>query len=146
MIFDDCIVYYLNLDKDLSKKEKTTSELLKVFPNSVINRFPAILHKIGHIGCMMSHINLIKNALEQEKNNIFIFEDDIEWTCDINEFKNQINKINDYDIIALYYNIGYLENILEIDILDNNLGKIKNTRSAAGFLIKKSFIPKLLKV
>lgn len=146
MILDDYIVYYLNLDKCIQKKNDVENELLKVFDENLIVRFPAILHKKGQIGCTLSHIKILENALLQEKNNIFVFEDDVEFTYDVNLFKEHINKINDYNIIILSYNIGFHEKILHVKNLGNHLGLIKNTRSTAGYLINKSFIPTLLNV
>jgi GR25 family glycosyltransferase involved in LPS biosynthesis len=148
MILNNCKVYYINLEKDTERKEKVEIELKKVFREEQINRFNGIYHDIPFYGCGISHINVLKDALNSKEDNIFIFEDDVVWTYDMPKTKNIINSIKDYDIVMLYYNIGFGETILNFKKYEGNqnLYYIINGRACAGYLIKKSFIPKLLDI
>ncbi len=136
MIGENYIVYYINLNTEIERKKEIELELEKIFDRNKINRFNAIKNENGHLGAALSHTEVLKLALNQDKKNIFIFEDDIKWTHNIEKIKNIIFKDYDYNIIAISYNIGYYENTLQINNIGNNIG----------YLIKKSYIGKLLKI
>ena len=70
-------VFYINLDSCVERKESAERELLKVFPQTIIQRFPAIRHEKGYIGCAMSHLAALQLAKYQKLNNVLITEDDI---------------------------------------------------------------------
>lgn len=72
-------VIYINLEHRTDRKEQVESELLKVFPLEKIVRFNAIKHKIGAIGCSMSHIGALEMAIENKWKNVLIVEDDLQW-------------------------------------------------------------------
>tara|TARA_B110001450_G_scaffold176233_1_gene164577 strand:- start:175 stop:393 length:219 start_codon:yes stop_codon:yes gene_type:complete len=56
--------FYINL-RERTKKNKNTIEELKRFGISKPNRFEAIPHEIGLVGCVKSHIRCIELAKER---------------------------------------------------------------------------------
>lgn len=147
-IFNDCIVYYINLHDDIERRINVEKQLYNIFDEKDVVRFEAYYDEYGPYGVGISHIEVLKKALLQSKNNIFIFEDDVEWTLDKEQIYDIINSIDDYDITLLYYNIGHMENVLTYKKYEKNknLFLCNNARSCAGYLINKKFIQKLLEV
>ena len=89
---------------------------------------------IGCLGCLQSHREVIKLAIERDYNNILILEDDTEFIENfekIYEYSQQIN--NDYDMLYLAgshsgKNKSYSKNI----------NKIKGTHTTGSYLIKRN--------
>ena len=69
-------IYVINLKKRKDRYISVTSGLneLNIFN---INIFEAVENSQGYIGCALSHLSLIKFALEENKDYIIIAEDDI---------------------------------------------------------------------
>src|SRR5438128_285196 len=64
--------YYINLDERKDRNEKTIKQLSKY----KITRISAIKHTKPFYGCLLSHIKMLKIALESDYNIISICEDD----------------------------------------------------------------------
>jgi hypothetical protein len=74
-------VVYINLDH----REDRRQIMQKLFdegkiPSEKIERFSAIKHDIGIIGCAMGHISILKFAKAYNWKNVLILEDDLCWT------------------------------------------------------------------
>ena len=93
-------VVYINLDHRTDRNEHMT-HMTKTFGNKV-SRFSAIKTQYGAIGCSMSHISVLKMAIENNWNNILIMEDDAEWNNFEQGYK-VLKKLtsNPYDVIML---------------------------------------------
>jgi len=77
--FVDKIVY-INLSHREDRKQQILSEFNRVgVPEYLIERFDAIKHERGAIGCTMSHIAVLKLAIERGWKNYIVLEDDIQW-------------------------------------------------------------------
>ena len=80
-------------------------------------------YRIGCLGCLKSHIEVIKIALTRNYKNILILEDDTEFITDISklyEYSEQID--NNYDMLYLCgSHLGIKTNI------SNNIKKIIGT-------------------
>lgn len=87
----------------------------------------------GMIGCLLSHLTLLKEA----KTNILIFEDDCEFVSDINEY---FKCVPEFDILCL----GTNENV-DYSLVDSNK-YVKVTRfwGTHALLIKYSAIEAIL--
>ena len=48
-------------------------------PEEKVERFSAIKHDVGIVGCAMSHIAILKRAKEQGWKSVLILEDDLQW-------------------------------------------------------------------
>jgi len=94
----DLPVYYVNLDEEVEKKERTKT-LLKDLGFKNVNRLPAIKHEAGRIiGCARSHYEILKT----QKAPFIILEDD----CSLNrEFDPEVELPDDAD--ALYLGISH---------------------------------------
>jgi len=67
------IAHVINLGKRMEKYDKLQEDTKHL--NSIkLKRFDAIEHKMGYVGCMMSHQQILK---ENTCENVLIFEDDI---------------------------------------------------------------------
>jgi GR25 family glycosyltransferase involved in LPS biosynthesis len=91
-------------------------------------------YRIGCLGCMKSHIEVIKLSLERNYNNILILEDDTKFIDNffkVFEYIEQIN--NDYDMLYLSgSHIGLTE------YKGKNIRKISNTLTTGSYLITKN--------
>ena len=129
-------VIYINLEHRTDRKEQVESELLKVFPLEKIVRFNAIKHKIGAIGCSMSHIGCIEMAIQNNWKNVLIVEDDLQWK----DFDNGCYILSNlvkakYDVIMLGgYSVSY----------DRSTYKLKRCTTTLAYLVQTHYYSKLL--
>jgi glycosyl transferase family 25 len=100
-------VIYINLDKrtDRRLEFETQAELYGIS----YERFSAIPHSFGIVGCTMSHRDIYRLAKKQGYRNILIFEDDFEFLVSPTEFENEIIQLfesnTDFDVCMLAYNL-----------------------------------------
>ena len=113
--------FYINLKNRPEKNQQTITELRKlgIKPNK-INRFDAISHEVGLIGCVLSHIAVLEKAKELGWNYCIIFEDDIQ----ISSKKKVIEKFNKY--INYDYDVLYLGcwNVKRPIPIENDLSRV----------------------
>ena len=98
----------------------------------------------GQWGCLHSHINIIKNAIQQNYNSIIILEDDIILTQDIH---SKINKLREFIELHNNWNIIYLgasqHNWSDISF-GINYYNAKNTTGTFAYMINNNFYRILL--
>ena len=87
----------------------------------------------GMIGCLESHIEILKNA----KRNILIYEDDCEFVSDCNEF---MKTVPNYDILCL----GTNENVEYTYINGKEYLKVYRFWGTHALLIRHNAISKIL--
>jgi len=73
-------VIYINLEYRTDRKEQVEKELQKYFPFEKIQRFNAIKHQHGGVGCVQSHIAVLEMAIQNNWSNCLIVEDDAIWS------------------------------------------------------------------
>ena len=99
-------VFYINLDHRNDRRANVERQLANF--NWKYNRFPAIKHENGRIGCTLSHLQLLNYAKNQNLPYIVIIEDDIEFTKP-KTFKLSLDKFmnnhKDYDVLLLAGNV-----------------------------------------
>lgn len=93
-------VVYINLDHRTDRNEHM-QKMTATFGNKC-SRFSAIRTSYGAIGCTMSHIQVLKMAVQEKWKNVLILEDDAEW----NKFDQGYSILkqlatNPYDVILL---------------------------------------------
>ena len=103
--------FYINLEKRIEKKIQCEEELKKIGLKP--NRFNAIQHEIGLVGCVKSHIRCIEIAKERNYPFVCIFEDDISF-IDTKKVIEYITKYIDSDYDVLYLGAWILDNTYEI--------------------------------
>ena len=133
--------YYINLETRKDRKDHIENQLSKVLPH--FERFNAISHSKGIIGCVKSHIEVLKKGLEQEKEYVFVFEDDFVWELQPEDVLLHLNKVfrTEFNILLLSYHIPVIE---PIKISNKGLGFYKNCQTTSGYIIHKRFIHQLL--
>lgn len=138
----DCI-YYINLQhrNDRNIHFQKEIEKMNIDKNKVI-RFNAYRHDQGHIGCAMSHIGVIKDAIEKKYRNILVFEDDFEFIVSKEYFENKIKwfleNYSDYNICLLSYNL------INCTKINSEVIEINNAFCASGYLLNEKFMITLL--
>ena len=71
-------VVYINLERRKDRLVQIQKEL-SIFPPEKVQRFNAISHEKGLIGCVKSHIAVLEMAISQNWKNVLIVEDDMQW-------------------------------------------------------------------
>jgi glycosyl transferase family 25 len=133
-------VFYINLDHRKDRRDQIESELNKM--DLKYERYNAIKHKIGIIGCGLSHLNVLKEAKRRNLKNVLIFEDDFQFIVDKKTFwekmNNFFNKNIDYDVLLISYNMKNSEPY------DDELLKVLDSQTASGYLVNNKFYDKLI--
>lgn len=110
-------IYVINMDKDKNRMKKLNTKMNKLGLEykriSGVNG-KKIYHKYknrtklrpGQLGCLLSHINVIKDAVKNNYNNILVLEDDIVFHKNFHdEFAKKYNKLikkeKNFDLIYL---------------------------------------------
>jgi GR25 family glycosyltransferase involved in LPS biosynthesis len=76
-------IYCINLDSATERWQAVMARFEKLGIASRIRRFPAISTPSNpHIGCALSHREIIQEAQRQGLNNVLVFEDDVMFTAD----------------------------------------------------------------
>jgi hypothetical protein len=117
--------FLINLDKDKKRLENSSRELNNL--NIPFQRFSAIAHPKGIVGCGMSHLSLLSsNRNTLSSSPLLVMEDDIKATSSI---LNIVFEVPD-DTDALYLgiskygfipsvNFGILNSVFSVDINKN---------------------------
>ena len=91
-------------------------------------------YRIGSLGCLKSHYEIIKESLKRGYKKILILEDDTMFFKPLNnifEYSKQIN--NDFDMLYLSgMNIG------KVNKVSDNLLKIEGTRTTGSYIINEN--------
>jgi hypothetical protein len=127
-------VVYINLEERTDRR-KNMERVTKTFGDKVI-RFQAIKEHPGIVGCVKSHIAVLKMAQDNKWKNVLIMEDDAEW----NEYYTGYNKLKhlseiNFDVImlggtAVYY---YPDSL-----------RLVSAQTTTAYLINAHYIPTLL--
>jgi len=133
--------FYINLKKRKDKNKHTIKELKRFGLNSP-NRFEAIKHEIGIVGCVKSHIKCIELAKERDYPFVCIFEDDIVFR-NIEKCRKMINKYINYDYDVLYLGCRVLNN--KYEFLTDDLIRIDSAYTTHAYIVKSHYYDTILK-
>ena len=128
-------VVYINLERRKDRR-KHMEKMTSVFGDKVI-RFSAIEHNPGNIGCSMSHVAVLKMAVDEKWRNVLVLEDDVEWNkfnIGYPIFKTLTH--NEYDVILLGGGSMHF---------DSNTYKLYSAQTTTAYLVNQHYIPTLLK-
>jgi glycosyl transferase family 25 len=169
-------VFIINLEHRIDRREKILKELEKVGienyeffkaikPNvnmvkewnrNFLNPIPEWFKKtggdetkyrIGSLGCMLSHYEILKICLQNNYENVLILEDDTEFVTPsgikfeqiLNMVKNQTKNIK----FGLFYLAGnHLGS--KIESVSQNVNKVTGTLTTGSYIINKSIIKFIL--
>jgi glycosyl transferase family 25 len=126
-------VVYINLAHRVDRNEHM-QRVTKTFGDKVI-RFDAIPHESGLIGCAMSHIGVLKMAIENNWKNVLILEDDAEWN-NLDATYPKLEKLasNPYDVILLSGGC----------VISHDSGKLISAQTATAYLVHSNYYQTLL--
>jgi glycosyl transferase family 25 len=128
-------VVYINLIHRTDRKAEIESELQKYFPVEKIQRFNAIHHIHGGIGCSMSHIAVLEMAIENNWKNCLILEDDAVWSNFSTSYPILEKLVNNsFDVITL--GIAHARYTPEFKLLSG--------QTATAYLIEQKYYKTLL--
>ena len=138
-------LYYINLEKRKDRKKHIEEQLKKIdYPKNKINRIDAVYMPGNRTGCSLSHNKALEEGLKQDDEYIIVLEDDFEWIHNkektLNVLKNAVNT-KDWNVILLDCRGNN-----KIIKHNNYLNKINSCHSRSGYIIKKKYIPILLKL
>jgi glycosyl transferase family 25 len=137
-------IIYINLEKRTDRKEEIESELNKF--ELPFERFNAIGHQSGIVGCGYSHLGVLKLAKERNYKNVLILEDDFMFLVSKEEFENQLteffNTVKDYDVCMISYNIQQDADVPEHKFLK----KVIEAQTASGYIVNNHYYDKLIQL
>jgi glycosyl transferase family 25 len=142
--------YYINLDEREDRRSYFEQYIQKQYSFfGGIERFSAVKHSIGAIGCATSHYTTIEKALENENIDIIcILEDDLNiinpvyFNNFLSDFEN-IKSVHDWDVIVLTPSGNTVPG--SDKMISHNFNKIVNTQTATGYIMKRDFAKVLAK-
>lgn len=118
---------------------RPTIEEVNNWNNNFLKNFKE-KYRIGCLGCLLSHYNIIKLAIERGYNQILILEDDSKFKKPITDLYEITNNFKDYHM--LYLSGSHLGKKTKIS---NSIMKVEGTHTTAGYIIKKNVMEYLLK-
>jgi glycosyl transferase family 25 len=129
--------FYINLEHRTDRKKQVEEELKKI--GVTPNRFNGIKMENGAIGCSMSHLKILQEAVKNKLEHILIVEDDIIF-LEPQLFKTQINRFfelhgNKWDVILLAGN-----NIPPYEKIDDTCVKVSRCQTTTGYLVNGHYI------
>jgi GR25 family glycosyltransferase involved in LPS biosynthesis len=144
--FYDIPIIYINLEKRTDRHALFLLEMnkLNIAPNHPnLTRFNAIYNTRGEVGCTLSHIKCLENALKCNYEYVCIMEDDIEFV-NPNLFLSNLNKFFtnetvDWDMLLLAGN-----NMLPYHIENDYSIRVFNCLTTTGYIVKKNYIQTLI--
>lgn len=134
-------IFYINLEHRVDRKEHVQKQLSSIGLKG--ERFNAIKMKNGAIGCSMSHLKLLQEAVKNNLSHILIIEDDITF-LEPEVFKTQINKFfelhsDNWDVILLAGN-----NVPPYEKIDDTCIKVSRCQTTTGYLVNGHYIHVLM--
>lgn len=131
-------IVYINLERRQDRKQEIEQELATM--GLIGERFNAIAADPGIIGCNMSHLKVLKNAMADGIENLLVFEDDFQFLVDKPTFYKQIDDFfalnTTWDIVLLSYNLK------SGTPYNDFIGRARDAQTTSGYLInKKCFKP-----
>jgi len=133
-------VFYINLNTRVDRRQHVEKELTKI--RLFAQRYNAFPHKVGAIGCTISHLSLLKMAKEQKLDHILILEDDITF-LNPEIFVDSLNKFlsnhQDFDVLLIAGN-----NMGEYDKIDENCVQVHYCKTSTGYLVKSHYYDTLI--
>jgi glycosyl transferase family 25 len=131
--------FYINLEHRIDRRIHVESELSKLGIRA--ERFNAIKMDNGAIGCSLSHLKILQNAMKNNLSHVLIVEDDISF-LDYELFKRQLNSFfekqgDDWDVVLFAgNNIGGKK-------MDDSYIQVEWCQTTTGYLVNGHYISTL---
>lgn len=155
-------IYIINLERCTDRKERIKNQLKLanvtnyeffngIVPNiDTLNTFPNFCktssehERLNMLGCLLSHISIMKLAINNNYNNIIVLEDDCQILDNdfLNKAENSLKSLSQkYDILYL----GANHKRPASKKLNANLYKPTTSNGTFSYVISKSFMKELVK-
>jgi glycosyl transferase family 25 len=133
-------IIYINLERRQDRREQIEQELAAI--GLIGERFNAINHTSGIVGCGLSHLAVLKQAEENQWENLLILEDDFQFLVPKETLNQQLQAFWDlnipWDVIMLSYNLSASTPYNDL------IGRVTDAQTASGYLVNRHFYPKLI--
>ena len=135
-------IIYINLEHRSDRKEEIETELNNF--GLEYERFNAINHSSGIVGCGLSHLSVLKLAKEKKYKNILILEDDFTFLVSKEVFSAQIKLLADvnFDVCMLSYVLNNYQECEEYPFLL----KVLDAQTTSGYVVNESMYDKLIEL
>jgi GR25 family glycosyltransferase involved in LPS biosynthesis len=133
-------IFYINLDRRTDRKYHIENQLKLLNWNA--KRFSAISHKIGALGCSLSHLSLLKYARSMDLDHILIMEDDVTFLDPVlflNNLAIFLEKHKNFDVLLLAGN-----NMGDYQRIDEHCVKVSHCKTTTCYLVKKHYYDTLI--
>jgi GR25 family glycosyltransferase involved in LPS biosynthesis len=130
--------YYINLDRRPDRRAEMQAELTALKLPAI--RFPAVDQAHG-VGCMKSHLAVLKEARDRNLPSVLIFEDDFECLVSPDTFWTTISMITENhpcDVLMLSYNLLESENVSDAVL------RVLDAQTASGYIVFSKFYDMLI--
>lgn len=138
-------IIYINLDYRIDRKEEIENEFKRLqIPSDKIIRFSAIRTSDGAIGCSLSHIEVLKMAIENKWKNYLVLEDDCNFIDDT-EFIDKViehffNNVTKWDV--LNFGRGMYQQFSDTNV--KYIQKVHDVSTTTAYIVNQDFYEKLL--
>ena len=136
-------IFYINLDHRVDRKCHVETQLAKIGLQG-FQRFNAIKMDNGAVGCSMSHLKLLQQALKDKLDHVLIVEDDIEF---LNPalFRTQLNRFLQTRSSSLWDVVLFAgNNMPPYETVDETCVKVSHCQTTTGYLVNGHYIEKLM--
>jgi GR25 family glycosyltransferase involved in LPS biosynthesis len=131
--------YVINLDERKDRLELAKKEFNKI--GITPKRFSAIKHEIPWMGCLQSHIAILKEA-QRLKQNVLIFEDDVQFIGDYNNVIDKaLNELSKMNFEMFYLGGNVLKDVYQTT---EHLGRLQHAQSTHAYGVAYSFLETLI--
>jgi glycosyl transferase family 25 len=136
-------IWYINLDARTDRRAGIESELKGIGLYERATRLSAIQHQKGYIGCAMSHIKALQDALISDAEIAIILEDDARWRLPLQTVKTNMEHVmlESFDVCLLGCSIyGFRSE----PIPGSLFRRVLAGQTTTGYMIRRSYIPTLI--
>ena len=135
-------IFFINLDRRTDRLQEIEEDLAKYGLNA--ERFSAIAHDQGIVGCGKSHLAVMKLARERGYSNVLILEDDFTFLMPKEEFEQALtdffSTVPSYDVCMFSCNMVQKEQDKPYPFLD----KIIEASNACAYIINGAYLDTLI--
>lgn len=131
-------IVYINLAKRVDRKKHIENELKRM--GLVGERFPAVWAPHGALGCMKSHLGVLKKAKRNGWTSVLILEDDAQFLISKEELHKLFESLSSipFDVVMLGYNLRKSEPF------SDELVKVLDAQTASAYIVHKDFYDRLI--
>lgn len=131
--------YIINLDERPDRLKLANEEFKKIGIKP--ERFSAIKNENGAIGCYLSHLNILREALYRDE-NVIIFEDDVELADNYKDVvESALDEIQDLEFDMIFFGGNILRPAYQVT---KHLAKLTHCQSTHNYCVNKKFLPQLV--